>query len=138
MKFANALLSAAGAVLLLAAMAGPGGAQSTGSTSVRPGQNNDYSPTWTIEQALPGKPAAQSRPVPRISAQSPTRVPLETGSFGLETKSQFRQNQFSDGRTIPGLEARKRDDPSYFGLSLQVPTNNVPLLPLLSPPNPNR
>jgi hypothetical protein len=88
---------------------------------------------WTIEQALPGKPAA-ARDVPRVSSQGLGRVPLDQGSFGFETQSQFRHDQFSDGRKVPGHEAIRREDPSYFGLSLQVPTNNVPLLPLLSPP----
>jgi hypothetical protein len=37
----------------------------------------------------------------------------------------------SDGRRVPGLETDKRDPPSYFGLSLSVPTNKslVPILP---------
>ena len=32
---------------------------------------------------------------------------------------------------VPGLETDKRNEPSYFGLSLSVPTNErlVPLLP---------
>lgn len=93
--------------------------------------------SWSIEHALPGRPASQTRDVPQISSPNLGRVPLDTGSFGIETKSQFKQNEFSDGRTIPGLETTKRQEPSYFGLSLQVPTNNVPLLPLLSGPRPN-
>jgi hypothetical protein len=89
---------------------------------------------WTIEQALPGRPPAQAREVPQPTTHGFGRVPLDSGSFGFETKSQFKQNEFSDGRKVPGLETTKREDPSYFGLSLQMRTNNVPLLPLLSPP----
>jgi hypothetical protein len=59
---------------------------------------------------------------------------LETGSFGLETETALKPNQFSDGRPTPGLETVKRQDPSYFGLSLSVPTNDPLFLPLLRPP----
>jgi hypothetical protein len=77
---------------------------------------------WTLDQALPGKPSAYSD----APASRPQfgRVPLESGSLGLETKTQLRDNEFADGRKVPGLETTKRNEPSYFGLSLSVPAND--------------
>lgn len=86
---------------------------------------------WTIEHALPGKPSTQSRSVPTVSNPGLGRVPFESGSFGLSTSSTFKDNEFGDGRRVPGLETTKREAPSYFGLSLSVPTNDPGFLPLL-------
>jgi hypothetical protein len=93
---------------------------------------------WTLEHALPGGPngarRATQREVPTLSSPRLGRIPLETGSFGIETETQLKPNQFYDGRPTPGLETVKNNEPSYFGLSLSVPTNDPLFLPLLRPP----
>lgn len=97
-------------------------------------QTETASRPWTIDQALPGKPVS-ARGADGASGPGFGRVPLESGSFGFETSSQFKENRFSDGRPVPGLETVKRQDPSYFGLSLSVPANDPGFLPLLRRPD---
>jgi hypothetical protein len=95
---------------------------------------------WSLEDALPDRQpkAARARTsdVQGASTSPLGRIPLEQGSLGFETESKFKPNEFSDGRRVPGQETVKRQEPSYFGLSLSVPTDNksffpVPLLPPL-------
>jgi hypothetical protein len=86
---------------------------------------------WRIDDALltrqPGAVAGED-----LTPAKPSfgRMRLDTGSFGLTTESHVKDNQFSDGRRVPGLETEKRNTPSYFGLSLSVPTRNNTLMPL--------
>jgi hypothetical protein len=113
-------------------------AKQTAAAPKKPAPKEAATEPWTLEHALPGGPnsaaAASKRAVPTLSSPQLGRIPLETGSFGLETETALKPNQFSDGRPTPGLETVKRQDPSYFGLSLSVPTNDPLFLPLLRPP----
>jgi hypothetical protein len=86
---------------------------------------------WALEDALPTRrtDGFGSREAPAVSTPELGRIPLESGSFGLETQTKVKSGEFSDGRRVPGLETVKRDPPSYFGLSLSVPTNDKSLLP---------
>lgn len=104
----------------------------------RPAPKEAAAEPWTLEHALPGGPngaaRANRREVPTLSSPRLGRIPLETGSFGLETETQLKPNEFYDGRPTPGLETVKNREPSYFGLSLSVPANDPLFLPLLRPP----
>jgi hypothetical protein len=85
---------------------------------------------WSIEDALPNRSPAIDPRTSDTAAKSPFgRLQLDTGSLGFETQTQMRENQFSDGRTVPGLETVKRNPPSYFGLSLSMPTESKGIIP---------
>jgi len=103
-------------------------------------QQQQQQKPWSLEDALPDRQPKTARTrasdVQGASASPLGRIPLEQGSLGFETESKFKPNEFSDGRRVPGQETVKRQEPSYFGLSLSVPNNNksifpVPLLPPL-------
>ena len=86
---------------------------------------------WTIDDALltpRSKPLIAEPPEPAKPQFG--RIQMDTASIGLETEAILKENRFSDGRVVPGLEAVKREQPSYFGLSLSVPTQNNLLLPV--------
>jgi hypothetical protein len=67
---------------------------------------------------------------PDIAQPSIGRIPFETGTIGLTTNRNYSNSAFSDGRVTPGFENVQTKDPSYFGLSLSVPTDKQNLLPL--------
>ncbi len=123
------LLASLGAV---AAIASPVLAQQTTSSTNR--QRPDAN-SWQIDNhPLARRAPAQQRTkdVPTIDGAPSGRVPLESGSFGLETNTRLKANTFDDGRRIPGRETNQRNDPSYFGLSLTVP-NDSKQFPLAVP-----
>jgi hypothetical protein len=105
-------------------------------TKPAPPRTTAYSATapdgkgWTIDDALPSRRSLANDP-PAIADRPLGRIPLQSGSIGFSGESQVKDNKFSDGRRVPGLETDKRNEPSYFGLSLSVPTNErlVPLFP---------
>ena len=87
---------------------------------------------WTIDDALPSRRSgALANDPPTIADRPLGRIPLQSGSIGFSGEAQVKDNKFSDGRRVPGLETDKRNEPSYFGLSLSVPTNErlIPLFP---------
>jgi hypothetical protein len=109
-------------------------------------QTRQQSPTRsTASTTRPRQLAAPS--VSDAVATQPTRSrdnPRETSPLdpvaldqnlrlGLETSSRVNTYQFEDGRRIPGLENTTRNEPSYFGLSVSVPTRGNILLPPLLP-----
>jgi hypothetical protein len=47
-----------------------------------------------------------------------------SGTFGLETETKVKSAEFPDGRPAPGVETTQHRPPSYFGLSISVPTND--------------
>jgi hypothetical protein len=94
---------------------------------------------WSLDDALPANsPAAQSRetkparPVKSDLSKSDSakpdlgRLPLRDrpGSFGIETETKVKSTEFPDGRPAPGVETTQRRPPSYFGLSISVPTTD--------------
>ena len=89
---------------------------------------------WSLEDALPRRQTDAVRPrgadMPSASAPLLGRIPLEQGSFGFTTETKVKSNEFGDGRRVPGLETIKRQEPSYFGLSLTVPNNDKSILPV--------
>jgi len=102
-------------------------------TSQQPSVRAPQQKEWSLEDALPSRrsDAGTRRETPTISTPQLGRIPLESGTIGFETETKVKSNELSDGRRVPGLETDKRDPPSYFGLSLSVPTNKslVPILP---------
>ncbi len=68
-----------------------------------------------------------ARPVPR---EQPNlgRLSLPQGSLGYEGKTQMQTYDMSDGRRVPGFENIQRNNSSYFGLSLRMPTVNVAIV----------
>ena len=89
---------------------------------------------WSLRDALPDNRYSAKKwtdNLPTVSEPQFGRVPLERGqgSFGFESETSIKPNQLYDGQPTPGLETVKRDPPSYFGLSLSVPSNNKTLLP---------
>jgi hypothetical protein len=94
---------------------------------------------WSIEDALPdNSPAARERiketPAPAKPALG--RVPLQNspGTFGLETETKMKSTEFPDGRRAPGVETTTHRPPSYFGLSISVPTNDKSIIPPIPAP----
>jgi hypothetical protein len=86
---------------------------------------------WTIRDALPDhSKVARPAPTPTASGSDFGRLQLDTGSVGLQTQTLVREGYFEDGRRVPGLETEKRNTPSYFGLSLSLPTQQNSLIPV--------
>jgi hypothetical protein len=99
-------------------------------TAPAAGVRNAGQDSWTLNDALPRDSKARVVDTPQASPLSNLgRLNLDTGSVGIQTESQFKEGHFSDGRRVPGLETVKRDQPSYFGLSLSVPTHDKLLIP---------
>ena len=63
-------------------------------------------------------------------------MPLQNGpgTFGLETESKVKSTEFPDGRRVPGAETTTQRPPSYFGLSISVPTNDKSIIPSIPAP----
>jgi hypothetical protein len=102
---------------------------------------------WSLDDALPdNSPAAQASRAKTAPAIQPTRlepakpelgrVPLRSGpgTFGLETETKVKSTEFPDGRRVPGVETTQHRPPSYFGLSISVPTNDKSIIPSIAPP----
>ena len=95
---------------------------------------------WTIEDALPdhSRIKRQYEYVPPETKLG--RVPLQSGTVGVETETKTNAYKTPDGRTIPGFEATENRPSSYVGLSVSMPTNNdalsipVPMGPLWGRP----
>jgi len=101
-------------------------------------QTKPWSPKpWSLDDALPdNSPAAQTRRAKTAPAAKPAtlepaksdlgRVPLRNGqgTFGLETETKVKSTVFPDGRPAPGVETTPHKPPSYFGLSISVPTTD--------------
>jgi hypothetical protein len=88
---------------------------------------------WTLDDALPKGSSAASERYATPTIDQFGRVPLQQGTFGLDTATRPKANELSDGRRIPGLEGETHKSPSYFGLSVTVPTDDK-RLPLPIPP----
>jgi hypothetical protein len=94
---------------------------------------------WSIEDALPdNSPAAgqRVRETPAPAKPGLGRMPLQNGAgtFGLETETKVKSTEFPDGRRAPGAETTTQRPPSYFGLSISVPTNDKSIIPSIPAP----
>ena len=105
----------------------------------RSGSQKSYAPDprgrpWSLQDALPDRSSALGGNKPDVAiAPGPGlgRVPLQSGagSFGLETETRVKPDLLPDGHPIPGLQSTARERPSYFGLSLSVPTSGKTIFP---------
>jgi len=85
--------------------------------ATRPAQANN-----TVERAPAGTARASERPIPREQPTALGRLDLPGGSLGYESQTQMRAYDMGDGRRVPGYDNIQRNDSSYFGLSLRMPT----------------
>jgi hypothetical protein len=83
--------------------------------ATRPAQANN-----TVERAPAG--AASERPIPREQPTALGRLDLPGGSVGYESRTAMQPYDLGDGRRVPGTDNIQRNDSSYFGLSLRMPT----------------
>ena len=86
---------------------------------------------------IPATPRARLRQTPTITPEPLGRVRLENGSFGFDSETRMKANEFPDGQRTLNIEPTKRQAPSYLGLSLTVPneTKQFPLpVPQAGPP----
>ncbi len=101
-------------------------ARATAAAPAKPTAARRAAPT---ERVINDTTAAQTRsadrPVPR-EQQTLGRVPLPQGTLGYESRTQMQTYDMSDGRRVPGFDNIQRNDLSYFGLSLRMPTLNSP------------
>ncbi|MEW6453365.1 MAG: hypothetical protein AB1490_22135 [Pseudomonadota bacterium] len=67
---------------------------------------------------------AAAKETPRAKPSELGRIPLESGSFGISTDTKMKMYQTPDGNRIRGLDGAMTStrEPTYFGLSLSVPT----------------
>jgi hypothetical protein len=94
---------------------------------------------WSIEDALPSdSKALRLAPEPANKPDAALgRIPLKSGpgSFGFETETQIKPDRLPDGRPVPGFETSARQNQSYLGLSLSVPTDAKTIIPMpVAPP----
>jgi hypothetical protein len=82
-------------------------------------------PERVMNDTVATQTGSTARSVPR---EQPNlgRLSLPQGSLGYEGKTQMQTYDMSDGRRVPGFENIQRNDSSYFGLSLRMPTLNSP------------
>jgi outer membrane biosynthesis protein TonB len=65
---------------------------------------------------------ASERPIPREQPNTLGRISVEGATLGYESQTQMKTYDMSDGRRVPGYDNIQRNDSSYFGLSLKMPT----------------
>jgi hypothetical protein len=51
------------------------------------------------------------------------RLDLPGGSLGYDSRTSMQPYNLGDGRRVPGTDNIQRNDSSYFGLSLRMPTS---------------
>jgi len=101
-------------------------ARAASTAAVKPAPVSRAAPTErVINDATATQTRSANRPVPR---EQPNlgRLSLPQGSLGYESKTQLQTYDMSDGRRVPGFENIQRNDSSYFGLSLRMPTVGAP------------
>ena len=101
-------------------------ARAASTAAVKPAPVRRAAPTErVINDATATQTHSANRPVPR---EQPNlgRLSLPQGSLGYESKTQLQTYDMSDGRRVPGFENIQRNDSSYFGLSLRMPTVGAP------------
>jgi hypothetical protein len=92
-------------------------------------------PSRTDDKTTTGSSQPRGKPVPQFEQPQLGRIPLETGSFGFSSQTHMKSDRFPDGSRLPGPEHTRASDPSYFGLSLTVPTHDKMLSPFLRRPD---
>ena len=101
-------------------------ARAAATAPAKPAPVRRAAPTERVmNDTIAAQTGSTARPVPR---EQPNlgRLSLPQGSLGYEGKTQMQTYDMSDGRRVPGFENIQRNDSSYFGLSLRMPTVNSP------------
>ena len=84
--------------------------------------------TATAQQP-PANPQAAKKDVPRIQPSQLGRVPVDSqgATFGFSSETKMKAYETPDGQRIRGMDHAITSSraPSYFGLSLSVPTTGV-------------
>jgi hypothetical protein len=75
------------------------------------------------------------RPIPREQPTPLGRLSIEGATVGLERETQLKAYDLSDGRRVPGYDNIQRNDASFFGLSLRMPTSSSSSSSLSSSPS---
>lgn len=89
-------------------------------------RNQAATPPRTAGDATPNTASRSAeRPIPREETNL-GRLSLPQGSVGYESRTQLQAYDLSDGRRVPGSDNLQRNDSSYFGLSLRMPTVTGP------------
>ena len=94
--------------------------RATASAPARPAAARSAAPETERNRAV----SDNARPIPREQPAALGRISIPGGSLGYESETQIKAYDMSDGRRVPGYENIQRNDPSYFGLSLRVPTGS--------------
>jgi hypothetical protein len=100
--------------------------RATAAAPAKPAPARRAAPTERVmNDTIAAQTGSTARPVPR---EQPNlgRLSLPQGSLGYEGKTQMQTYDMSDGRRVPGFENIQRNDSSYFGLSLRMPTAGSP------------
>ena len=103
-------------------------ARSANTTSAKPAPAKRAAPTERVmNDATVAAQSRTARPIPREELNLGRVTLPQQGSLGYESKTQLQSYDLSDGRgRVPGYDNISRNDSSYFGLSLRMPTLNAP------------
>ena len=77
----------------------------------------------TTAGTLAGSARPAERPIPREQPTALGRLSIPGGSLGYESETSMKAYDLSDGRRVPGYENIQRNNSSYFGLSVRMPTS---------------
>jgi hypothetical protein len=80
-------------------------------------------PSTGIDRTTAGPARSTERPIPREQPTALGRLSIPGGSLGYESETSMKAYDLSDGRRVPGYENIQRNDSSYFGLSVRMPTS---------------
>jgi hypothetical protein len=83
----------------------------------------------TTSQQPAANPQAAKKDVPRIQSNPLGRVPVDSqgATFGFSSETKMKAYETPDGQRIRGMDhaITSTRQPSYFGLSLSVPTTST-------------
>lgn len=67
---------------------------------------------------------ATTKETPRIKPSELARIPVQGGSFGFSSETMMKRYELPDGTRMRGVDhaITKSREPTFFGLSLSVPT----------------
>ncbi len=80
----------------------------------------------TDDRTAAGSARLNERPIPREQPTALGRLSIPGGTLGYESETSMKAYDLSDGRRVPGYENIQRQDSSYFGLSVRMPTSPSP------------
>lgn len=104
----------------------PAARTTTASAPARPAAARKPAPAAnsSTSQTATDSTRASERPIPREQPGALGRIDLPGGSVGYESQTSMRPYDLGDGRRVPGTDNIQRNDSSYFGLSLRMPTSS--------------